>query len=91
MLLAYACGAHADYFRLAKERWHPPDVRFPIEHVNYHFRDRYGEHLFAYDSEALTRLLERAGFVGIRRTERDPAIDPEHREAGTLRLVGRRA
>lgn len=91
VLLAYACGTHADYFRLAKELWHPPEVQLPIEHVNYHFRDRHGEHLFAYDAEALTRLLERAGFAEIRRASRDPAIDPEQREAGTLRLVERRA
>ena len=90
VLLAYASGANSDYFRLAKERWHPPDVQLPIEHVNYHFRDRYGEHMFAYDHEALTRLLERAGFAGIRRAERDPAIDPEQREAGTMRLMGRK-
>ncbi|MFN7587045.1 MAG: class I SAM-dependent methyltransferase [Planctomycetota bacterium] len=90
VLLAYACGASADYFRLAKERWHPPDIRLPIEHVNYHFRDRYGEHLFAYDAEALAKLLRRAGLVQIQRAEPDPAIDPEHREAGTLRLLGRK-
>ncbi|MFN9977399.1 MAG: class I SAM-dependent methyltransferase [Phycisphaerae bacterium] len=90
VLHAYAQGAGADYFRRAKELWHPPDVQLPIEHVNYHFRDRYGEHLFAYDAEALVNLLGRAGFVGIRRAERDPAIDPEQREAGTLRLVGRK-
>ncbi len=90
VLLAYAKGAHADYFHLAKELWHPPEVQLPIEHVNYQFRDRYGEHLFAYDAEALTRLLERARFVGIRRAERDPAIDPAQREAGTLRLAARK-
>lgn len=90
VLLAYASGANADYFRLAKERWHPPDVQLPIEHVNYHFRDRYGDHLFAYDAEALANLLGRAGFVEIRSAERDPATDPEQREAGTLRLAARK-
>lgn len=90
VLLAYASGTHADYFRLAKERWHPPEVQLPIEHVNFHFRDRYGEHLFAYDAEALTHLFERAGFAEIRRAAREPAIDPEEREAGTIRLVGRK-
>lgn len=88
VLHAYAQGAGADYFRRAKELWHPPDVQLPIEHVNYHFRDRHGEHLFAYDAEALANLLGRAGFVRVHPAERDAAIDPESREAGTIRLVG---
>jgi hypothetical protein len=58
--------------------------------VNYHFRDRYGEHLFAYDAEALTSLLKRSGFVEIRSAERDLATDPEQREGGTLRLAARK-
>ena len=78
----------SDYFRRAKELWHPPDVQLPIEHVNYHFRDRHGEHLFAYDAEALANLLGRAGFVRVHPAGRDAAIDPESREAGTIRLVG---
>jgi predicted SAM-dependent methyltransferase len=90
VLLAYTTGASAEYFQLAKAHWHPQDVQLPIEHVNYHFRDRYGEHLFAYDAEALTRLLDLTGFVEIRRAQMDPQSDPEPREAGTLRLVGRK-
>lgn len=88
VLRAYLEGDRAEFFRLARERWHPADVRLPIEHVNYHFRDRYGEHLFAYDRQALTALLARAGFVQIHDAPFDPSVDREDREAGTLRMSG---
>lgn len=85
---AYVEGDNAEYFRIARERWHPPEVRLPIEHVNYHFRDRYGEHLFAYDRHALLNLLSHAGFVGIQSAPFDHTLDREDREEGTLRLSG---
>jgi hypothetical protein len=31
VLHAYVLGPHADYFRVARESWHPPDVVLPIE------------------------------------------------------------
>jgi len=88
ILRAYVEGPEAAYFRTARESWHPASVRLPIEHVNFHFRDRYGEHLFAYDAEALEQLLSRAGFSNIQRAGFDPAIDRPDREAGTIRLCG---
>ncbi|GIK18470.1 MAG: hypothetical protein DYG93_11755 [Leptolyngbya sp. PLA2] len=85
---AYVAGDNAEYFRIARERWHPPEVRLPIEHVNYHFRDRYGEHLFAYDRQALSALLSRAGFIGIQPAPFDFTLDRADREEGTIRLSG---
>lgn len=85
---AYVEGEHAHYFRMARERWHPPEVQLPIEHLNYHFRDRFGEHLFAYDRPSLSHLLETAGFIGIEPAPFDPAFDRSDREEGTLRLSG---
>lgn len=90
VLKAYCEGSDSEYFRIARERWHPSHVRLPIEHVNFHFRDRYGEHLFAYDRTALTAALESAGFQDITLGPFDPEIDREDREAGTLRLCGRK-
>jgi len=85
---AYVEGDDAQYFRIARERWHPPEVQLPIEHLNYHFRDRYDEHLFAFDRQALSNLLSRAGFVGIQPAPFDHTLDREDREEGTLRLSG---
>lgn len=87
---AYVEGDDAQYFRIARERWHPPEVRLPIEHLNYHFRDRYGEHLFAYDRQALSSVLSRVGFVGIQPAPFDHSLDRADREEGTLRLSGTR-
>jgi predicted SAM-dependent methyltransferase len=85
---AYVEGNDAEYFRIARERWHPPEVRLPIEHLNYHFRDRYGEHLFAYDLDALKQKIANAGFLNIQRAVFNPEYDRADREAGTIRLVG---
>jgi predicted SAM-dependent methyltransferase len=85
---AHVEGDDAQYCRIARERWHPPEVQLTIEHVNYHFRDRYGGHLCAYDRQLLLNLLSRAGFVGIQSAPFDHTLDREDREAGTLRLSG---
>jgi predicted SAM-dependent methyltransferase len=85
---AYVEGDNAQYFRVARERWHPPEIQLPIEHLNYHFRDRFGEHLFAYDRQSLSNLLHTAGFIGITTAPFDPAFDRADREEGTLRLSG---
>lgn len=88
VILAYVQGDDAEYFRIAKEHWHPGSICLPIEHVNFHFRDRFGEHLFAYDWQALTNLLSQAGFKGIQRAAYMSDIDRSDREEGTLRLSG---
>lgn len=88
VLRAYVSGPASEYFRRAREGWHPPEVRMPIEHVNFHFRDRFDEHKFAYDAEALRALLKDAGFTGVGPAPFDLQIDRPDREDGTLRLGG---
>jgi predicted SAM-dependent methyltransferase len=72
-----------DYFRTARERWHPPWCETRMEQINYHFR-QVTEHRFAYDYETLERMLERVGFTEIHRRRFDPALDSEDRRLGTL-------
>jgi len=87
---AYFEGPESEYFRIARERWHPQSVQLPIEHINFHFRDRFGEHLFAYDVPALEAALARAGFVNICPAGFDADLDRADREAGTIRLSGKK-
>jgi hypothetical protein len=54
-----------------------------MEHINYNFRQD-GEHRFCYDFETLKALLERCGFINVRRREFDPALDSKEREIGSL-------
>ena len=90
VLRAYVEGPGASYFLLARQGWHPPEVHLPMEHVNFHVRDRYDEHKFAYDAESLQALLQDAGFTDVVPAPFTPEIDREDREAGTLRLEGRK-
>jgi hypothetical protein len=54
-----------------------------LEHINCHFRQGT-DHRFAYDFETLKMLIERSGFVNVRRREPDPDLDLEDRAFGTL-------
>lgn len=73
-----------DYMREAKARkWHPEWCVTELEHINCHFRQGT-DHRFAYDYETLKRLIERSGFVNVRRRDPDPSLDLEHRAFGTL-------
>ena len=58
-----------------------------MEHINYHFRQG-GEHRFAYDFETLKYVLEKAGFIQVRRRDFDPLLDSRDRELGTLYVEG---
>jgi len=91
-LLDYAKGPEAEYFRNCKKEnfwYHPKYCSTPLEHINYHFRQN-GEHLFAYDENTATKLLERVGFQDVRREKFDPAMDSPHRELGSLFMSGRK-
>jgi len=78
------CGVrNDDYFRIARQSWHPAWCTTPMEQINYHFRQD-GEHRFAYDFETLQKILLQAGFVNVSRVDFDPAIDSESRKTGTL-------
>ena len=82
-LRCYADGDEA-YFTFVREHWHLfSDTR--MHSINYHFR-QMSEHKYAYDYETLAKLLVRAGFVSVRRSDFDPQLDSEHRRTGTLYL-----
>ena len=87
----YAGGDQAPYFENCRKlNWHPPENRTRMEHINYHFRQG-GDHRFAYDEETARKILAEIGFVEIRRREFDPALDSEHRKAGSLFMEAKKA
>lgn len=90
-LVDYAAGLSASYFEACRvNSWHPADCVTPLEHINYHFRQRQ-EHKYAYDEETATKLLKTIGFVNVHRGTFDRAIDSKHREAGSLIMVASKA
>ncbi len=82
-LRAYVKETEPEYFRLAKEKWHPKWCITKLEHINYHFR-QLDEHKFAYDYETMKHALEAASFIGVMRRDFDPERDSLHRNPGTL-------
>jgi hypothetical protein len=54
--------------------------------VNYVFRQG-SEHKYAYDAETLEQILDRTGFVDVRRRPFDPTIDAENHEIGSLCML----
>jgi predicted SAM-dependent methyltransferase len=83
---AYSGGNREEYFRSARERWHPASCDTPMHSINYHFRQG-SEHKYSYDYQTLERILDRVGFCSIRRASFDPALDTSAREIGTLYVV----
>lgn len=74
MLRAYVAN-DAHVFAVARRHWHnPPFDRTPLHQINYHFRQA-GEHRYAYDEATLSDMLERVGFVQIKRRSYDVALD----------------
>jgi predicted SAM-dependent methyltransferase len=88
-LAAYGDDSN-EYWRLAKEVWHPPYCETQLDHINYHFRQE-GEHKYAWDSATLTNELQKAGFVSIERRVFDPSLDLESRRLGTLYMRARKS
>jgi predicted SAM-dependent methyltransferase len=87
-LRCYATDDDA-YFKVAREEWHPAWCDTRMHSINYHFRQGV-EHKYAYDEETLTRVLEQAGFVQVRRRPFDPELDHEMRRRGTLYMDARK-
>ncbi len=83
---SYAEGKQSEYFRIAKEKYHPADCTTMMEHLNYHFRQS-GEHLFAYDEETLVKVLEQAGFTNNQPRAFDPSMDSASRHPGSLYVI----
>jgi predicted SAM-dependent methyltransferase len=63
--------------------WEPGWCDTPLHCVNYVFRQGR-EHKYAYDEETLTRVLEGAGFVHVRRRPFNPASDAPNHAIGSL-------
>jgi predicted SAM-dependent methyltransferase len=69
--------------------WGPKWCETPMHCVNYVFRQGR-EHQYAYDCETLTRVLETAGFIDVRRRPFDPGLDAENHALGSLCMVARK-
>jgi predicted SAM-dependent methyltransferase len=82
-------GENQEYFRIAREQWHPAWCDTRMHNLNYHFRQGT-KHKYAYDFETLERILSRAGFVSVARRSFDPALDDEKRKLGTLYVDARK-
>lgn len=79
-----------DWFEtVQREKWHPEWCDTPMHSLNYHFRQG-GEHKYAYDLQALTRVLEQAGFVDVHERGFDAALDDPARRIGTLYVAARK-
>jgi predicted SAM-dependent methyltransferase len=66
--------------------WGPAWCDTPLHCVNYVFRQG-SEHKYAYDAETLEQILDRTGFVDVRRRPFDPTIDAENHEIGSLCML----
>lgn len=83
-----------EYLRICEEQgWHPEECTTFMEHINYHFRQRwtgindadFDRHRFAYDFETLKKVLEKSGFADVKERAFNPDLDSPHRQAGGLR------
>jgi predicted SAM-dependent methyltransferase len=79
--------------------WHTDECTTFMEHLNYHFRQRWSGtadvdfscHRFAYDFETLTKALERASFVDIALRPFEPGLDSSSREIGSLFVLAQKS
>ncbi|WP_299225792.1 hypothetical protein [uncultured Psychroserpens sp.] len=91
-LVEYAEGKRSYLETCEQQKWHPEDCLTFMEHINYHFRQRwrggsyshFGNHRFAWDFETMEKKLAEFGFVDIERRYYDPKLDSKHREIGSL-------
>ncbi len=81
-LISYATG-NEEYFRLARERFHPKWCNTRMHNLNYHFRQG-SEHKHAYDFETLGKILQEVGFVSMEKRPFKPGLDSEARRMPTL-------
>jgi SAM-dependent methyltransferase len=68
--------------------WHEPEWT-PMQHLNFLFHQGR-DHRFIYDFETLSRSMEDAGFVDIKRRSFDPTRDTEFRRGNTLYIDANR-
>jgi len=87
-LLAYGNPEKYDYFDYANKVFHPW-LTTKLEHINEHFRQD-GQHKYAWDFETMESVMQKAGFINIRRRPFDPDMDTEKRKIGTLYVDGQK-
>lgn len=83
-IISYANG-DSEYFRLARDRFHPKWCDTRMHNLNYHFRQGT-EHKYAYDFETLAKILNEVGFVSVERRPFKPGLDSENRRVAFLPL-----
>jgi predicted SAM-dependent methyltransferase len=91
-LKEYTNGLESYLSACQEHKWHPPGCTTFMEHINYHFRQRwrgrsyshFENHRFAWDFETMKKKLLEAGFENIYRRSYDPDLDSAHREVGSL-------
>ena len=91
-LLQYANESREWLEACKKHNWHPHDCNTYMEHINYHFRQRwrgcrysyFENHRFAWDYTTMKKKLSEAGFVDVVKREYDERLDSEHRKIGSL-------
>jgi predicted SAM-dependent methyltransferase len=89
VLMAYANRDEEALEIPRRMHWHPDWCDTRMHQVNYLFRQGH-EHKYAYDEETLALILDRTGFVQIKRRDFDPALDSESRRIGTLYMGARK-
>lgn len=75
-----------------RHNWHPKECTTFMEHINYHFRQRwtgrsyshFENHRFAWDFETMKKKLSEVGFVDIELRNFNPDLDSKTREVGSL-------
>jgi predicted SAM-dependent methyltransferase len=72
-----------EFHRRERSNGVPTEVKTPMDHLNYTFRQRR-EHKYCYDFETLSKVLTDANFVSVVKRPFDRALDSPHREWGTL-------
>lgn len=80
-IVSYRDGDDAEWFKRARDGVPPPWTR--MHNINFHFRHET-QHKYAYDYETLARVLTKAGFSNILRTDFDPGMDTGRRRFCTL-------
>jgi predicted SAM-dependent methyltransferase len=91
-LFDYVQGKNAYLEACLKNKWHHEECTTFMEHINYHFRQRWrGEnysnfqnHRFAWDFETMEKKLSESGFVNVKIRSFNSELDSNHREVGSL-------
>ncbi len=87
-ILVTAYGLKNESLFQRATQWHPPSCDTWMHQLNYVFRQGT-EHKYAWDFETLAKVLTTAGFVGVMRSEFDPAFDSPSRQVGTMYVNAR--